>query len=881
MTGISRFESQSGLLRVGFLFSSHANVDAEGDSPEVMQPTTHNQESEEDEEEEEDGQEGMGTAVSEQDFQFIDFAKRLAHSKVVQACAMLLHQFNKNTSYTNHCVVKMLHRIVWDINMPAMLFQASLFRTFQRILHSRNEQFKDSLTNTFIPSRQLELNRWPISELLSPPRRDVHEQFSSSRAKEGQTLLCVKAEELSKLAVFVVRKFTEVAATNKKVFMELLFWKSNKDAYDIEQGYGSYTAQTHSSKQAWGEEEEDELRRLYQEFMSKEDGSSSGVVDWILENIINKDRSKRGIVKKLKDLGYNVSTKPPPKRPPKQWTETEVQELTQLFHTYKESRDPVGDILVNLTIVRPRSQVVSQLLDSGLVHDKKELRKKRSGKSSGERDPDSSPGESDSDSGASGSDSERGTSPPPNTRPMPNQPKARAKSNKRRHAPKKVTLFSAAQVATLLKDVIEAGMKEALEWVQSALAEEADDRDDELAEEGVPMLPLTEGTMSAMEDATFLRLLTALGLAKPFQEQETYWRIPPSLLPQDLRSRAQVITHALEGRFTALQDDATQRDGRRGSESLDSSGDEFSRLKRFVPGSPASDTVSPAGGTSRDRHDVTQRNKTDLSVRPTTSNPNITTNITSVSKHSYSDDAADSSVPKSKRRGLNIPVLFDSDAESDEEGRGDESQRNFDQIASTSKTAKSSSIVSTSKNKMSLKKPTPLDSDSELSEATSVQGLEASEGGPKHSIDLLWDSLLSGKSSFSKMPNSGGAKTPSSAASIKPKRHRIIKTPVLDSDSDEEFPDVSRTFDQNKKDTVAADCSSRTQSRKDVLKSILDSSSDSDSESNRSGGKFGNSLWDESNGEMTRRAAHKRILDSDSEDEIKNTKKLHPIRDDD
>jgi timeless len=37
-----------------------------------------------------------------------------------------------------------------------------------------------------------------------------------------------------------VRKFTEVASTNSKVYMELLFWKTPRDAYDIEQGYGSY-----------------------------------------------------------------------------------------------------------------------------------------------------------------------------------------------------------------------------------------------------------------------------------------------------------------------------------------------------------------------------------------------------------------------------------------------------------------------------------------------------------------------------------------------------------------------------------------------------------------------------------------------------------------
>jgi len=37
-----------------------------------------------------------------------------------------------------------------------------------------------------------------------------------------------------------VNKFTEVARTNRKVYMELLFWKTSRDAYDVEEGYGSY-----------------------------------------------------------------------------------------------------------------------------------------------------------------------------------------------------------------------------------------------------------------------------------------------------------------------------------------------------------------------------------------------------------------------------------------------------------------------------------------------------------------------------------------------------------------------------------------------------------------------------------------------------------------
>lgn len=37
-----------------------------------------------------------------------------------------------------------------------------------------------------------------------------------------------------------MQKFTEVAATNKKLLLELLFFKTPKDAYEIECGYGSF-----------------------------------------------------------------------------------------------------------------------------------------------------------------------------------------------------------------------------------------------------------------------------------------------------------------------------------------------------------------------------------------------------------------------------------------------------------------------------------------------------------------------------------------------------------------------------------------------------------------------------------------------------------------
>ena len=60
---------------------------------------------------------------------------RFAHHKIVQAYCYLLSFYGTNSTLTNHCVVKMLHRIAWDCKMPGMMFQASVFKTFQKIMN--------------------------------------------------------------------------------------------------------------------------------------------------------------------------------------------------------------------------------------------------------------------------------------------------------------------------------------------------------------------------------------------------------------------------------------------------------------------------------------------------------------------------------------------------------------------------------------------------------------------------------------------------------------------------------------------------------------------------------------------------------------------------
>jgi Timeless protein C terminal region. len=62
-------------------------------------------------------------------------------------------------------------------------------------------------------------------------------------------------------------------------------------------------------------------------------------------------------------------------------------------------------------------------------------------------------------------------------------------------------------------------MTEAVRWVSSSLEEVADDREADDEEESIPLVPLSEEATAAMENTQFLKLLTALGLCPPSDEQ--------------------------------------------------------------------------------------------------------------------------------------------------------------------------------------------------------------------------------------------------------------------------------------------------------------------------------------------------------------------------
>lgn len=70
--------------------------------------------------------------------------------------------------------------------------------------------------------------------------------------------------------------------------------------------------------------------------------------------------------------------------------------------------------------------------------------------------------------------------------------------------------------------VFVAGRKEGLVWLLECLRETRQDRldgDDGAGDEAIPLLPLSDSSIDAMEDHNFLNFIAKLGLAPPSNEQ--------------------------------------------------------------------------------------------------------------------------------------------------------------------------------------------------------------------------------------------------------------------------------------------------------------------------------------------------------------------------
>lgn len=123
--------------------------------------------------------------------------------KVVKALALLLRQFESNTIEVNHYVTKMLHRIAWTCKMPGMIFQASIFRVFQRILESKD----------------------PVHKVTRKRGRPRGRAYRASRANNSrENLLIYKSRVFRTFAkfdnmTFVYSMTSDVVASNRRFFL--------------------------------------------------------------------------------------------------------------------------------------------------------------------------------------------------------------------------------------------------------------------------------------------------------------------------------------------------------------------------------------------------------------------------------------------------------------------------------------------------------------------------------------------------------------------------------------------------------------------------------------------------------------------------------------
>nr|UHH90575.1 timeless-m [Pyrrhocoris apterus] len=421
-------------------------------------------------EEEENGEEefDLYPAITEQTLNVMDVIKRYVSPRVMGVCITLLSTYQTNTPFTNHCIAKMLHRIAWDCKLPSMLFQASLFRKFQEILQLKDPAYK----------------------------------------------------ELAGLAVYTIRKFIEVAAVNKKVFMELLLFKSSKEAYEIECGYGIPAQNDTSNPLVWEEHEEEELRRLHSEYL--ETNPSEDMLDWIMEHLI-KQRSKKFVKKKVLALGLYIPVKNK-KGLTTSWTEEQKVELKNIYNELKDiGGDVINEIMAKIKPPRTRNNIIKTLVTLGLAESSKDFAKsKKTGEKKKKQKRDSS-----SERSESSEDDEN------------NVIKTKEEIRANQHIP---NLYRTVKVIFSEKQ-INSYMTNGLEWLESCIEDCLEDIDDEQTE--VPLLPLSNESILSIENLSFKDFLSSLGVFRPLQ-QEIYWRFPEIWKENDFKCRKKLLKLVIE-----------------------------------------------------------------------------------------------------------------------------------------------------------------------------------------------------------------------------------------------------------------------------------------------------------------------------------------------
>ncbi|VBB31288.1 unnamed protein product [Acanthocheilonema viteae] len=299
------------------------------------------------------GESDVETSVVEKeiDFHFDDYIAKFARVDVIKWYIFLLADFESNTVEVNKAVLKLLHRIAFDLKMAPRLYQLSLFVIFKRLAL----RFKD---------------------------QSIHE------IKKSQYF------EIYQFGYHLLRRFYgDYQKIGSKLIPELLFWKGPKECHEIANGYGTFEIRQDGSKGKeilWPEELDNELRALYEEYLLFEEKPEGVDIVEYIEQGLSQPRTRRQIIRQMKMLGLDTFGARNTRRDVERRIKSSAfapEIISQLHNLIKEfnsktpsahSDDLVNFIRNNLTEKYTRAKIIKQLQYEGIYYEPVPKRNSRS-----------------------------------------------------------------------------------------------------------------------------------------------------------------------------------------------------------------------------------------------------------------------------------------------------------------------------------------------------------------------------------------------------------------------------------------------------------------------------------------------------------------------
>ena len=293
------------------------------------------------------------------------------------------------------------------------------------------------------------------------------------------------------------------------------------------------------------------------------------VIDWIVENLKDRNRTRRGVIKKLKELGliFKAPTKKSSAAAANKnlFIQDEDDKIRELYDEHRLDKHCLAKIMEVFKGKRSKKAIVKRMIQLHLIADeteilpsKKSRKKSHGGDSEGHSENDERSESEESDSDADDDDGSR-------IRKQSRQSMSVSRSNYQ---------ISQRDV-TNYRIELEESLKEAIEWIIESLKEAAEDFEevsDEVSD-AIPIVALSESQKLALDNPQFQGLLRSINLIEP-NETETYWKIPANMLPDDLLKRAQLLA----GEIPTISQHDTAKNSDSENENDDDS-DLFSRLR--------------------------------------------------------------------------------------------------------------------------------------------------------------------------------------------------------------------------------------------------------------------------------------------------------------